>query len=37
MVTYDNQAEKSIPIPPEWREKVIQYEESKGNHDLTRN
>ena len=35
MVTYDNTTEQGIPIPPAWREKIIHYEESKGNHDLT--
>jgi len=35
MVTYDNEIEQGIPIPPQWREKIIQYEKSKGNHDLT--
>jgi acyl-CoA thioester hydrolase len=35
MVTYDNEKEQGIPIPPEWREKIIQYEKSKGNHELT--
>jgi len=35
MVTYDNAAEQGIPIPQEWREKIIQYEKSKGNHELT--
>lgn len=35
MVTYDNETEGSISIPPEWREKIIYYEESQGNYDLT--
>jgi acyl-CoA thioester hydrolase len=35
MVSYDNEKEQGIPIPPAWREKIIQYEKSKGNHDLT--
>jgi acyl-CoA thioester hydrolase len=29
MVAYDNQADKSIPIPEDWREKINRYE--KGN------
>ena len=35
MVTYDNAAEQGIPIPQEWREKIIQYDKSQGNHELT--
>ena len=35
MVAYDNTAENGIPIPAEWREKIINFEKSKGNHDLT--
>ncbi len=35
MVAYDNETELGIPIPPVWREKIIHYEESKGNHGLT--
>jgi acyl-CoA thioester hydrolase len=26
MVSYDYRAEKSIPIPPEWREKITRFE-----------
>ena len=26
MVAYDYQAEKTIPIPPEWREKITEFE-----------
>ena len=26
MVSYDYRAEKSIPIPQEWREKIIEFE-----------
>lgn len=26
MVVYDSEAEKSIPIPPEWRNKINQFE-----------
>ena len=35
MVAYDNETEQGIPIPQDWREKIITYEESKGNHELT--
>ena len=35
MVAYDNETEEGIPIPAAWREKIITYEESKGNHELT--
>ena len=35
MVAYDNDTEQGIPIPVDWREKIINYEKSKGNHDLT--
>ena len=35
MVAYDNETEQGIPIPVEWREKIINYEKSKGNHELT--
>jgi acyl-CoA thioesterase FadM len=35
MVAYDNENEQGIPIPPDWREKIINYEKSKGNHELT--
>lgn len=30
MVAFDNETEKSIPIPPEWREKINQFENMKG-------
>jgi acyl-CoA thioester hydrolase len=30
MVAYDNENKKSIPIPPEWREKIAQFENMKG-------
>ena len=30
MVTYDNATESSIPIPPDWREKITQFEEQQG-------
>ena len=35
MVAYDNEREQGIPIPADWREKIITFEESKGNHELT--
>jgi len=35
MVTYDNEKAQSIPIPPDWREKIIQYERHNGNEELT--
>ncbi len=35
MVAYDNETEQGVLIPPGWREKIVHYEESKGNHDLT--
>jgi acyl-CoA thioester hydrolase len=35
MVAYDNAAEQGITIPPDWREKIINFEERNGNHDLT--
>lgn len=35
MVSYDNAAEQGIPIPQEWRGKIIHYEKSKGNYELT--
>jgi len=35
MVAYDNETEQGIPIPADWREKIINYEKSKGNHELT--
>lgn len=31
MVAYDNAAQKSIPFPPDWREKISQYEEQNKN------
>jgi acyl-CoA thioester hydrolase len=31
MVTYDNDAQASIPIPPDWREKISTYEAQKGH------
>lgn len=30
MVTYDSVAEKSIPIPADWREKINRFEEMNG-------
>jgi len=30
MVAYDNQAEKSIPMPPDWREKITRFEKMDG-------
>lgn len=30
MVAYDNQAEKSIPIPEDWRERINRYEKGNG-------
>lgn len=30
MVAYDNQMEKSIPIPPAWREKISRFEKMDG-------
>jgi len=30
MVAYDNDAQQSIPFPPEWREKILKYEEEHG-------
>jgi len=35
MVAYDNELGRSIPIPPDWREKITHYEAQEGNHDLT--
>ena len=35
MVAYDNETEQGIPIPADWREKIINFEKSKGNHELT--
>jgi acyl-CoA thioester hydrolase len=37
MVAYDNAKDRSIPLPPDWREKITQFEAQKGNHDLTQN
>jgi acyl-CoA thioester hydrolase len=33
MVAYDNKAQKSIPFPLEWREKLLKYEENMEDHD----
>ncbi len=30
MVVYDNESEKSLPIPPAWREKINQFEKMEG-------
>ncbi len=30
MVAYDRKSEKSIPIPPEWHEKIIEFEQREG-------
>ncbi|MEA3326876.1 MAG: thioesterase family protein [Chloroflexota bacterium] len=30
MVVYDNAADRGIPIPSDWREKINQYEEKSG-------
>ncbi len=30
MVAYDSAAKKSIPFPPEWREKILKYEDQNG-------
>ncbi|MFW5714634.1 MAG: acyl-CoA thioesterase [Brevefilum sp.] len=30
MVAYDNSAQKSIPFPLEWREKILKFEEQNG-------
>ena len=35
MVAYDNARGHSVPIPPDWREKITQFEAQEGNHDLT--
>lgn len=35
MVTYDKDADQGIPIPPTWREDIIQFEKENGNNDLT--
>ena len=30
MVPYDSKREKSIPIPPEWRKKILEFERREG-------
>jgi len=35
MVAYDNDAQQGVPIPPEWREMILQFEKKNGNHELT--
>lgn len=35
MVVYDNNTQKGVPIPPTWREDIIQFEKENGNNDLT--
>jgi len=35
MVTYDNEKAQSIPIPPDWRERILQYERQKRKDELT--
>lgn len=33
MVAFDSQAEKSVPIPPVWCEKILQFEQQGETHD----
>jgi len=35
MVAYDHAAEKSIPVPEDWRRKIAQFEKQKGNDEFT--
>ena len=35
MVAYDNTRHQSKPIPPDWREMILQFEKKNGNHELT--
>ena len=35
MVAYDNDTQRSIPIPPKWRDRIVQFEEIEGNNEPT--
>jgi acyl-CoA thioester hydrolase len=35
MVAYDGKAAKGIPIPPGWRQKIIEFEEMEENGEAT--
>jgi acyl-CoA thioester hydrolase len=35
MVAYDSKAAKGIPIPPGWRQKIIEFEEMEENGEAT--
>jgi len=35
LVVYDDAAEKSTPIPEEWRNRITQFEKQKGNDEIT--